>query len=199
MQKDSRDLELLYEIGTIRNINRAWRQFFGQGFANLAEHHFRVAWIALLLAKREGKVDEGKILKMALCHDLSESRTGDVHHISRQYTQRDEHKAIKDVFNNTALGEEMVALWNEYEERKTLEAKIVKDADWLDVDLELREQATMSPAHTRAWEKQRQVMYRHLHTKSGKQLWKEIQKSDPLKWHMTARSRYTEGDMKSSK
>ena len=50
-----RDLELLYEMGCLRFINRAWSQFLGSKFANLAEHHFRVIWLSKILAKIEKK------------------------------------------------------------------------------------------------------------------------------------------------
>lgn len=197
--KSNRDLELLYEVGCLRFIPRAWRQFFLPQAANLAEHHFRVAWIALLLAKMERNTNEAKILKMALCHDLSESRTGDVHHISRQYTKRDENKAVADIFKNTIFGDEMATLWREYEDRETPEAQIVKDADWLDVDLELQELRAVGVGHTDQWMQQRKIAYKHLHTKSAKKLWQEIKKSSPVVWHTKARSRYTEGDMSKKK
>jgi len=49
---------------------RSWNQFFDKDLANVTEHTYRVIWIALTLAKREGVEDTGKILKMALVHDL---------------------------------------------------------------------------------------------------------------------------------
>jgi 5'-deoxynucleotidase YfbR-like HD superfamily hydrolase len=63
----NRDVDFLYELGALRLIDRQWRRFHSQNFANLADHHFRVAWIALVIAAREGgKIDTGKIVKMAL-------------------------------------------------------------------------------------------------------------------------------------
>jgi putative hydrolase of HD superfamily len=71
---------------------------------------------------------------------MSESRSGDLHYVSRQYSSRDESKAIQDTLGQTILEKELIELWEEYEEKKTKEAQIVKDADNLDVDLELKEQ-----------------------------------------------------------
>ena len=196
MEKN-RDLELLFELGCIRFIKRAWSQFLGPNFANLAEHHFRVAWLAMLLAKMEKKpVNMEKILKMALVHDISESRTGDVHYISRQYTKRDEHKAIKDILKDTGLEKEMLEIWNEYEGRKSLEAKIVKDADWLDVDLEIQEQKASGRVHMKAWAENRQQMHKIFLTDSAKKIVKLIQKSNPTDWYRNARDRFKEGDYK---
>lgn len=193
--KTSRDLELLYEIGSLRFIQRAWKQFLGPDFANLADHHMRVIWIALVLQKMEGRGNTEKIMKMALVHDIAESRTGDVHYISRQYTKRDEKKAVKDIFKNTLLEKEMSQLWHEYEMRKTIEAKIVKDADWLDVDLEIQEQKAAGKLHMKAWDDNRKIIHSRLYTKSAKKLWQSIKKSDPVDWYRYARNRFVEGDL----
>jgi putative hydrolase of HD superfamily len=192
----NRDLELLYEIGCLRFINRTWSQFLGPNFANLADHHFRVIWLVLLLAKMEKKpVNLEKAIKMAVVHDLAESRTGDVHYISRQYTKRNEKKAMRDILKKTSLKQEMLQIWQEYEGKKTLEAKIVKDADWLDVDLEIQEQKAAGRIHMKAWDDNRKIIYGRLYTKQGKKLWKLIKKSDPVNWYRTARNRFVEGDL----
>lgn len=192
-----RNLEFLYEIGCLRFIDRAWKQFLGPDFANLADHHLRVIWLSMILAKMEKKkVDMQKIMMMAIVHDIAESRTGDVHYISRQYTKRDEAKAIKDILKNTVLEEEMLEAWHEYEDRKTWEAKIVKDADWLDVDLEIQEQKAMGRAHMEAWDDNRTLIVKLFFTDSAKRLWEKIQKSKPHDWYRHARNRYVEGDIK---
>ncbi|MBI4363505.1 MAG: HD domain-containing protein, partial [Candidatus Doudnabacteria bacterium] len=78
-----RDLELLYEIGAFRFVNRTWVQMLSPEFASTTEHTYRVMWLSLIIAKYEGVTNYEKILKMALVHDLPESRTGDVHYVSR--------------------------------------------------------------------------------------------------------------------
>ncbi len=120
-----RDLELLYEIGCLRFLQRNWRQFLNADFQNEAEHTLRVIWIALIIAQYEKVVNKEKIIKMALIHDISESRTGDLHYVSRQYSARDEKKAIEDILKDTALEKELVPLWEEYEKRDSIEAKIL--------------------------------------------------------------------------
>jgi putative hydrolases of HD superfamily len=195
-----RDLEFLYEIGCLRFIPRAWVQFFGPDFQNLAEHHLRVIWIALMLSRYEGKVNTEKILKMALMHDLAESRAGDVHYVSRMYTKRNENLAIDDITKDTIFEQELKKLWKEYEERKTIESKIVKDADTLDVDLEVQEQEMKGQKHTIVWKSERkQFVPRQLYTKSAKKLWKIILNSKPYDWHINARNRVTHGDWKTKK
>ena len=89
-----RDLELLYEIGAFRFVNRTWVQMLSPEFASTTEHIYRVMWLSLIIAKYENVKTTEKILKMALVHDLSESRTGDVHYVSRLYTSRNEELAV---------------------------------------------------------------------------------------------------------
>ena len=191
-----RDVELLYEIGTLRHIQRVWEQMLGPGFANLAEHHFRVAWIAILVGQHEG-ADLGKIAKLALVHDVSEGRTGDVHYVSRQYTQRDERRAILDTLAGTALAEEFIALWDEYEAKTSLEAQCVKDADNLDVNFELRERAAQGNRLDAEWRAFRDKMvFPKLYTKTGRELWRASAQSNPHDWHTKGKNRFTTGDWK---
>lgn len=193
----NKDLDLLYELGTLRFIPRAWKQMLGGNFANLAEHHFRVAWTAMILAKMEGQGDTGKIVKMALVHDLAESRTGDAHYMSRLYVERNEAAAIHDTLQGTSLEKEMLELWEEYEKLESIEAKLVKDADWLDVDLELREQAMNGNQLEEHFKIHRaEAMLPRLKTESGKKMFEQILKSNPHNWHLNGKNRITSGDWK---
>jgi len=194
-----RDIELLYEVGCLRFLQRNWRQFLNADFSNETEHSYRVAWIAMTLAAQEKVKDLGKVVRMALVHDVGESRSGDVHYISRLYTKRDEEMAIEDVFSDTSLEKDMLALWKEYEERKTIEAKIVKDADNLDVEFELKEQEAKGEQIRKYWGDARKIVYQNLFTKSAKKMWEEVQKSSPHDWHFFARNRFTAGDWKKKK
>lgn len=194
-----RDIEFLYEINCLRFISRSWVQMFGPNFSNLAEHHLRVIWLALLIAEYENKGDTGKIAKMALVHDVSESRAGDANYIGRLYIQRDQKSALADTFENTALKDEMLKLWDEYEKHKSIEAKIVKDADWLDVDMELKEQISKGETHLQNWQKERKLMLGKFYTKSAKKLFKAIWQSEPSDWYIHAKNRFTHGDFKPTK
>lgn len=192
-----RDVELLFEAGTLRFVDRMWKQLFGPELQNDAEHAFRVIWTALILAKMEKKkTDSEKIVKMSLVHDLVESRTGDTHYLSRRYTKRDDMLAIKDIFKSTSLEKEFVKIFEEYEERKTLEAKIVKDADNLDIDIETREVEYRGGKIPRMWKKFRKTARADFYTKSAKKLAEATMKADPNDWHQLGRNRFTSGDWK---
>ncbi len=193
-----RDLEFLYEIGCMRYMPRMWQRFLNPDFQNLSEHHLRVVWLALIIAAREGKGNVEKIMKMALVHDIPESRASDVDYLARQYVKRDEEKGLKDMLEDTVLEKEFTSLWQEYEKQESIEAKIVKDADNLDVDLELREQAARGHTISGAFEYTRTFVYKSkLTTKTAKQLYRETLKSDPHSWHLNAKNnRISGGDWK---
>jgi putative hydrolase of HD superfamily len=181
----NRDLEFLYEIGSLRNIPRAWIQHLATNCASTLEHTLRVVFLALLIARKEGVKNEEKILKMALVHDLAEARTADLAYVHKVYTKTDDARAAHDQFSGTMF-KDLENVLKEYEKRMSKEAKIVKDADNLDIDLELRE--LMEQGSRAAKKKQplrRLVRNKKLYTKTAKKLWDEIQISDPSAWHLS--------------
>jgi putative hydrolases of HD superfamily len=193
----TRDVEFLFEIGTMRHIQRTWKQFLNADFANLGEHTLRVTWIAMLIAKHEKVADIGKVAKLALVHDVAESRSVDVHYVSRQFATRHEPEAIAQTLGGTVFEKEFLELWHEVEAKETLESKIVKDADNLDVDLELREQASKgNTIGAKLAPMRKKVGATKLYTKTAKELWKLIQKADPHDWHWNSINRFTAGDWK---
>jgi len=186
-QKANRNLEFLYEIGVLRNLPRAWTQILACDTASDPEHTFRVMFLALMLARMEKVKSEEKILKMALVHDIAEARTGDHHYIQSVYIKADEETAAKHTFAGTVLEDLQNEILKEYEERKTVEAKIVKDADNLDIDLELKEMEERGHKLSEKFKAFRKlVRNQKLYTKSAKKIWDAIQKSDPASWHLCA-------------
>ncbi|MBI4043581.1 MAG: HD domain-containing protein [Candidatus Diapherotrites archaeon] len=191
-----RDLEFLYEMGALRFVKRTWVQFLSPTLENNSEHLFRVTWIALVLARMEGVKDLGKVARMALVHDIAESRTGDVHYVSREFTQRFEEKAIKEMVKETSL-EDIELVWKEYHDRQSLESKIVKDADNLAVDFELHEQEAMGSTLKKNFKSMREkVAQTKLFTDSAKRMWAAIQTSNPHAWHLNSTNRLNSGDWK---
>jgi putative hydrolase of HD superfamily len=177
----SRDLDFLYQLGSLRHVQRSWRQYFGTDVATDLEHTMRVAFIALMLAKHEGgKSDDEMILKMALIHDLAESLTGDLTPIQKKYVTIDEKKAVHDMFADTSLQSYSEVL-DRYLKRECIESRIVKDADRIDVDIEIRELIIRGHDMTR-WEKRRQGIEKEFYTESARKMWHAVLKSDPSNW-----------------
>lgn len=191
------DINFLFEMGNLRLIDRMWRRFHTTTFANLADHHFRVFWIAMVIAAHEGGVDTGKIAKIALAHDIAESRAPDVDYLARQYVERNEALALVDMLQDTAVEKEIHALLEEYEKRESLESKIVKDADNLDVDFELAEQAAGGNTLKDLWHDNRHFVARtKLYTETAKQIFDQLENSQPHDWHFKGRNRRNDGDWK---
>lgn len=184
----SRDLEFLYELGSMRHVQRAWRQHLATDCANDLEHTMRVLWLALAIARREGVTNEEKVMKMALVHDVAETRVSDLSHLQKKYVKTDEKLAVHDLFTKTSFSDfELIV--EEYVKRECIESKIVKDADHLDVDIELKELAERGHAIPEKWKPNRAFVRKEkLSTETAKKIWDEIQTSDPSSWYLqTAR------------
>jgi putative hydrolases of HD superfamily len=183
---NNRDIEFLYEIGSLRNVQRGWRQHFGMDCANVLDHTMRVIWTALIIARKIGGIDEAKLLKMSLVHDLAEARVSDLSYVQKIYVKADEETAANEMFAGTSL-ENFKEVLEEYEKRESLEAKIVKDADNLDIDLELRELEERGSKLPAKWKTYRKaVRDEKLYTAEAKELWDLLDKVDVADWHLAA-------------
>ncbi|KKU06677.1 MAG: Metal dependent phosphohydrolase [Candidatus Magasanikbacteria bacterium GW2011_GWA2_45_39] len=179
-----RDIELLFEIGSLRHTQRGWRQHLATNCATDLEHTVRVAFLALVIARREGAGNEETILKMALAHDIAETRTSDLSYVQKAYVKSDEPSALHDMLAGTHLAD-FEPIVTAYERRDTIEAKIVKDADNLDVDLELKELEEKGHQLPIKWRDFRRLIRdEKLYTDSAKKMWDDIQTSNVSSWHM---------------
>ena len=184
---ENRDIEFLFEIGSLRNVERGWRQHLAMECANNLEHSFRVAFIALMIARQEGVKNEEKILKMALLHDLAETRVSDLSYVQKVYVTADEDRAADDLFSGTILEDLRKEILAEYEARESIEARIVKDADNLDIDFELKEVEERGSQWPKKLAKTREMVRNEkLYTESAKKMWDALQGSDVASWHLSA-------------
>ncbi len=191
---NDRDLDFLFEIGSLRHVPRGWRQHLGFDIASDLEHTYRVMWLALIISRMEKAGDENKIIKMALVHDVAETRTSDLSYVQKVYVEADEEKAADDIFRDTLVSDYRQIL-HEFEERTCIEAKIVKDADNLDVDIELKELEEQGSKLPEKFSQQRSNLRNEkLYTESAKKLWDKIQNADPSHWHRTMNKFITNPD-----
>lgn len=138
-------LKFLEEVGKLKVVPReGWRMRGIKDCESVAEHTFRVAFIAMLLSEIE-KCSMQKALKMSLLHDLPESQVGDLMRRSQKYRQKKkiEKKAMDKILKNLPgkLKKEYMRLWEEYRKGRTREAKLVKYADKLEMLLQAKEYA----------------------------------------------------------
>lgn len=188
------DIDLLFEIGAYRHVKRMWIQHFHDGIMeNDAEHSYRVIWIALTLARNEKtEIDYKKLMTMALIHDIPEIRCGDQSIVQKLYVKVDEDAALADTFVGTSL-EDFIGVYHEYKQRECIEAKLVKDADNLEVDFELAERAATGSDLARLWIKeQRPVVREKLYTDSARAMFDElVANGNPHNW-MLRKNKFTE-------
>jgi len=173
---------LFFEAGSLRKTIRSHRQTLltDDLSDNIASHSFRVSVIGWYLAKLE-KADPYKVLLMSLFHDFSESRSGDQNWIHKKYLKVFEEEIQKDQFVDKPFGDELVGVLIEYDERKTLEAHLAKDADLLDQILLLKEYEWVGNKEALLWLKGREQEKR-LFSTSAKKLVKEIYLQKPSSW-----------------
>ncbi|WP_038055805.1 HD domain-containing protein [Thermodesulfobacterium hydrogeniphilum] len=152
MKQLNKYADLLFEVAFLKRIERTGYPYLGTGKENIASHSFGVAFCAWILAELSGeKVNKEKLLKMALIHDLHETRTGDFNAVNKLYNKADEKRAFEDAFEGIHLKEEVLTLWKEYRDMETLEAKLVHDADVIDLIIQLKEQKDLNNPYAEKW------------------------------------------------
>ena len=167
-----------FEVGSLKRIIRSGYQNLGSGKVTIAGHTFRCAIIGYSLAKIE-KADENKVLKMCLFHDLLETRTGDLNLVNKKYNKAFEEKARKDQCQNLPFGKEMLKLLSEYEKRKTKEAILAKDADFLEEMCQEKEHYETGNPQALEW---MEFTKKRLKTKIAKQIAEQIIKNHVKDW-----------------
>lgn len=138
-------LSTLIELQRLKRLDRTGWTLRGlaNGTESVAAHSFGVGVTAMLLADEIGargtRVDVEKVLRMALLHDWSETRVGDmpktaVAYFGSEARKKAEIAAFADVVKEAGpRNERYRALYVEYEARESLEAQIVKAADVIDL------------------------------------------------------------------
>ncbi|MFC1890776.1 HD domain-containing protein [Thermodesulfobacteriota bacterium] len=169
----------LFEVGMLKKTPRTGYQFLGSGQESVAEHSFRTAIIGYVLSLREKTADPHKTVLMCLFHDLHEARTGDHNYVNKQYVTVDEESAVNDLADGLPFGNEIISVTNEFNALESIESKISKDADQLDLILELKEQKDLGNKYAEEW-----IHYaiQRIVTDSGKEMVQEILTTDSTDW-----------------
>lgn len=181
MQDLERVVNFIFETGTARRVFRSHRQFIKEADDSLAEHFFRTAVIGMILAELEG-ADKNKVVIMCLVHDFAEIRTGDASFINAVYRaerKKEEKKAFREQWSNLPGETEIINLISEYEERRTKEAIVAKDADRLDQIFLQCEYLSPDSYDLQKWHNH---IAREIQTESAKKIASLALKTNPLKW-----------------
>lgn len=141
-------LEFIKFAKTINKSKKIKRTgFVREGVKNpesIADHCFLVVVMTLVLGPYLG-VDQEKLLKMAVIHDLAEAKVGDLvaergkirDENFKAEKERKEEKAIKEMLGT--FSDEYLKLFHEMHEKKTREAQIFKQLDRLEMAMQSTE------------------------------------------------------------
>ena len=172
-------VNLLFEAGMLKRTPRTGLQFLGTGSESVAEHAFRVTFIGYVLAQIEKDIDEAKLIKMCLLHDLHEARTGDLNYMNKKYVKVDEKKAIKDLTKTLPFGDDISNSVEEFNSGKSKEALLANDADQLDLILMLKENKDLGNKYADEWIS---FALKRLKTNPAKELAEKILDTDSTHW-----------------
>ena len=103
---------------------------------SVAEHSWRLALMACLIRDEFPEADWEKVLTMAVLHDMGECFTGDIPAFYKTDSDRKiEDQALEHWCSGLSqpLGEKLAELFREMESLSTVEARIVKALDKLEV------------------------------------------------------------------
>jgi putative hydrolases of HD superfamily len=172
-------VNFLFEVGMLKKTPRSGYQFLGSGNESVAEHSFRTAIIGYTLSLHQPGVDSMKILLMCLFHDLHEARTGDHNYVNKRYVHVEEERATRDLAGDLPFGDTILSLAREFSDNHSVEARISRDADQLDLILALKEQLDLGNPYARDW---LHYALQRLRTEGARKLAQEIMKTDSAEW-----------------
>ncbi|ENJ1690736.1 TPA: HD domain-containing protein [Vibrio parahaemolyticus] len=138
MDRLEKQLALLIELDKLKSVLRRTRVKSAEGrLENSGEHSWHVALMAVLMEEHaNAPVDICRVMKMLLIHDVVEIDAGDtfVYDTAASKEQAEkEIKAAERLFGMlpTDQGQELLALWQEFEAAQSDDAKYAKALDRL--------------------------------------------------------------------
>ncbi|EJG0691270.1 HD domain-containing protein [Vibrio parahaemolyticus] len=138
MDRLEKQLALLIELDKLKSVLRRTRVKSAEGrLENSGEHSWHVALMAVLMEEHaNAPVDICRVMKMLLIHDVVEIDAGDTFVYDTAATKDQAEKEIKAAERlfgmlPTDQGQELLALWQEFEAAQSDDAKYAKALDRL--------------------------------------------------------------------
>jgi putative hydrolase of HD superfamily len=142
-------IDTLIELQRLKRLDRTGWVLRGlpPGAESVGAHCYGVAVVAMFFADKmkllKEEVDVERVLRMALLHDAAEVRVGDMPRTATEYfggsaRTRAETQAFEDIVASLdrRLAEHYIEIHHDYEQRTSLESRIVKAADLIDLLLQ---------------------------------------------------------------
>lgn len=137
-------VHLLNRLSTLKRLRRTgWVVKNIPNPESIGDHVFRVTFMAMLLGDmanfQGGNMNVEKLMKIAQIHEIGEALLGDLHLGAKKLLDNDcissgERKAVAELCDKIGeLGQEYIALWEEFEHRKSPEGKFIRGIDKLEM------------------------------------------------------------------
>jgi len=132
-------LDLLLQANALKTTPRTGWHLRGVPCPeDVAAHSWGTALVALVLAELSGdRLDRGRLLSLAILHDLAESQVSDIpHQAARFFPQGAKHDAeawaLAEMLGAVPVIGAWTALLEDYNREGSPEARLVRDADRLE-------------------------------------------------------------------
>ncbi len=170
--------DFIFQLGQLKRTPRSgWLSIGIKGCESVAEHSFRTAAIAHMIAKGEGLPEQEcrDAMLLGLMHDAHEARVGDLTKLAKKYVNGDTAPAIAG-----SLGpfSETVKL---LETRNPKLKTIVKDADLLEMFFQAKEYLEEGNPIASEW-----FAPQKLRTKTAKKIYGRMKKRGSRAWLLEA-------------
>jgi putative hydrolase of HD superfamily len=125
----------ILELDKLKGVTRKTRPLALERYENSAEHSWQIALLAASLEQyAEADVDLDRVISMLLVHDIGEIDTGDtIFYAEEGWEERKaaEKAAVTRIFGMLPepQGAKFLALWQEFEDGQTAEARFAHAAD----------------------------------------------------------------------
>ncbi|MEV0662365.1 HD family hydrolase [Actinomadura luteofluorescens] len=172
----------LYEIGLLKRYRRTgWLVAGVNAPESIADHSFRTAIIASVLAAMEG-ADPERAALLSLFHDSQETRLTDLPYAARPYVEKAPNERVTE-HQTRGLPEAVTAMIRgvvaEYEGEDSAEAVCARDADKLECLVQAIEYREHGNRNTQPWI---DSSLARLRTASARRLAEQAQKTGSLDW-----------------
>ena len=135
--------EFFFQVAGLKKLPRSgWKIKLGlQNSESVAEHSYMMSVMAMVLSDLK-TLNSEKVIKMSILHDWAESKIGDFMPDEIGYDKKSEleNYAMSEILEllPEKIQSDYLALWNEFLERNTPEARLVHELDKLEMALQAK-------------------------------------------------------------
>lgn len=175
--------KFIFEAGMLKRTARSgWWAEKVQHPESVADHCFRAAIVAFVLARMEGHDEEiaRRLCTAAVFHDMHEARLGDMNKITQRYINLKEHEDKVEGDQVRGMPKELAeSILSVLDDLNNEEKKILKDADYLECAFQAKEYVDIGHKGAASW---LDSIEGRLQTKSARKLMAQVKKQDSNSW-----------------